>query len=240
MAVTATIACTNAGLEEPGSDDRLAIEALSTTSPEFTATIRGEPPPGGYAVGERFAVDVTYLPADEGPDAATLELRSNASAEPVRIPLSGTGLVLPPCDFEIVPERLQFGLVDKGSSATLEFAVRNHRADAACLVRNLRLAPTCASAFSLPAGEVQAAVLPPSGELRYPVHFAPRAYQADAFTCEVRFDVSNPTCSHQVVPVRGASQEPCVLLGPNELDFGPVRPGCATRDREAQIINACS
>jgi hypothetical protein len=248
LPTTRSFVCTNAGTDDPAStEDLLVVTGIQATDPaEFSAEV--DSPSGqfeaGYAIGSTFTIKVTYSPIDDGVDSAAIQLLSNATNATVEAPyavtVSGTGRNLPPCDFEIVPQQLRFGIVDKGSSATLEFAVVNHRADAECLVQNLRLAPTCDSAFSLPAGEVTLNVLPPSGELRYPVQFAPREYQSTAFTCEVLFDISNPDTPHQVVPVHGASQEPCALIAPNDLDFGTVKPGCATRDREFQIINTCS
>jgi hypothetical protein len=248
LPVTRRFVCANVGTDDPTrSDDGLVVTGLTSSDPaEFTAAV--DSPPGqfepGYGIGATFTIQVTYNPVDEGTDTATIQLLSNAinaSAEgPYAVPVSGNGRVLPPCDFELAPEQLRFGNVNQGDSATLEFAIVNHRGDEECLVRDLRLASYCDPAFSLPAGEVSLDVLPPFGRLRYPVRFAPPEYRANAFTCDVLFEISKPADPHQVVPVRGASQEPCALFVPDNLDFGTVMPGCASREREFQIINVCS
>ena len=245
LPVTRSFACASVGADDPTrTDDALVVTEVSSTGPEFAATVRGELNPAGYRVGESFVVDVTYRPVDDGIDTASIELVSNDSITtpeaPRAVEVQGLGRDLPPCDFELAPGELRFGVVEKDRAATLEFAVRNNHADAECLIRDLRLAPTCDAAFTLPTGPVDIDVLPPAGERRFPVQFLPTAHRTAPYTCDVLFDISNPVDPHQVVHMRGASTESCVLFAPPDLDFGTVKPGCATSDREIRIFNTCS
>jgi hypothetical protein len=242
---TRSFLCANAGADDPfRTDDALVIQAVEPSDPaEFRAEVRGGLDPAGLPVGGTFTVDVTYAPVDDGVDDAPIRLRGNATNAGADgtfvVPASGHGRDLPPCDFELVPRELQFGIVEKGRVATLDFAVRNHLPDAECLVQHLRLASTCDEEFTLPEGAVELAVVPADSDVRFPVQFAPREYRESGFACDVLFDISDPATPHRELHVTGASVEPCALIAPNDLDFGVVEPGCATRDREFEIFNLC-
>jgi hypothetical protein len=212
--------CTNVGTEH------LRFTTLETSNPEFTAQVLGGAfRAEGYEVGESFDLEVTYDPADEGEDLAELRLGAEAEGESVtfEVALEGIGHLLPPCDFDIVPPVLRFGQVATGTSATLEFAVVNHR-DAECWIENLALGESCDSSFSLPRGEVLREVVPPHGQSRFPVRFAPSA--EGLLSCEVHFDISNPADRHHAVPVNGFSLTPCVSFVPPAVDFGRTGPAC--------------
>jgi hypothetical protein len=238
-----TFNCTNVGTDDyTTAEDVLKILAVEATNPEFTATIEGGINPNGYGVGEGFTMTVVYAPVDEGTDSASILLHTNAINATVDAPYSvavrGVGRDLPPCQFEIIPEELRFGIVEKNRTANLDITVRNLLQDAECLVYNVHLEGD--PAFSLPEGEVEIAVIPPRGEVRFRVAFEPPEYRDNRYTSDLHFDISNPDTPHVVVPISGASQEPCALIAPNDLDFGAVEPTCATRDREFEIINLCS
>ena len=244
LPATRSFVCANVGSDDPTRvDDALVVTGIESTDPEFEARVHGELNPAGYRVGETFTVDVTYRPDDDGVDGASIQLLSNDTvtnpAAPRSVEVQGLGRDLPPCDFELAPADLRFGIVEKDRAATLEVAVRNHRADAECVIRDLRLSPGCDAAFSLPAGPVELEVLPPAGELRIPLQFLPTAHRAAPYTCEVLFDISNPADPHQVVQARGASTESCAFFAPPDLDFGTVKPGCAADDRQIVIFNMC-
>jgi hypothetical protein len=234
LPATRSFVCANIGT------DRVFLDSVAVAgSAEYTAVIRDGSSPDGYAPGATVTVDATYAPVDQGVDRASVLLHTSA-AYSAPVALEGHGVVLPPCDVEVAPAQLRFGLVEKDHAATLEFAIRNRGLDAECLIRDVRLSPTCDRAFSLPGGALAQALIPPGGERRIPVGFLPTTYTSVGYDCEVLFEVSKPSDPHQVVPVRGACQESCLALVPNDLDFGVVQPGCATRDRELAILNVCS
>jgi hypothetical protein len=237
--------CSNVGTDDYSrADDVLLIQAIESTNPEFIAEIVGNANPNGYAVGESFVLKVKYDPVDEGTDSAAILLHSNAINATVDTPyavtVSGIGRNLPPCDFEVIPEELRFGIVEKNRTANLEIAVRNNLQDAECLIQNVNLVGDLAFKLILDENAERDELLPPQGEIRYRISFSPPEYRESRYTAELHFDISNPDTPHVVVPISGASQEPCALIAPNDLDFGAVEPGCATRDREFEIINLCS
>lgn len=162
VSAKAAFDCTNVGTEEfPGSAPLLVLDVASTDPAEFSAEIRGTLDPAGFAVGESFAIDVTYHPIDETPDVEAIRIRANTpnadSEEGFQVSVEGLGRDVPVYDLELVPEAIDFGIVDKDRAVTLEFRVRNRLVDGDCLIRDVRLADTCDPAFSLRDGAVHAA-----------------------------------------------------------------------------------
>lgn len=244
---TRSFSCVNLGTDLPDrTDDNLVIEQITSSNAEFTTSILNAdgtttPKAGGYPAGEPFRLQVTYDPTNDGIDQATISVASNDGLTPVLdLPVIGDGRNLPPCEFEIVPSSLRFGIVGPGSNATLEFAVRN-QLDTECLITNIHVQNDTDPVFSVV--EVPNAFVPGSGEYRVQVTFTPPeqlpASGSAIYTGNVLFDISNPANPHQSVPLRGATQEPCALIAPDHLDFGTVAPNCSTRDRYLTIINVC-
>ena len=191
----------------------------------------------GYAVGETFTVDVTYNPTDEGIDSAAVLVRNNDTAHAEHsTPITGNGRILPPCNYEVRPPELTFGIVDRSKSAELPFAIVN-LADTECLIDTIALSETTDPVFTLSGAPYGQQVLGGFAEVRVPVLFAPFEY--GQYDGKVLFTISNPDRPIGEVALRAASQEPCALIAPDDLDFGTVQPNCSTRDRPLQIINIC-
>jgi len=250
--VTRQYLCRNDGIDDRNEPllDNLLVESVTSGDDEFTAQIRNAdgsvgPKDTGYAVGEFFNVEVTYNPTDTGLDQTKIFIASNDMVTPIHeTNVSGDGRDLPPCDFDLVPGSLRFGIVRPGGSATLQFGIQNHL-NSECLVTNVRVADDAAGVFSVDA--VDYLTVPPftgetgTGNLRVEVTFSPpdRLNQGTVFTGKVLFDISNPDRAHQEVLLRGASQEPCALINPDEMNFGTVGPGCSSVERDLTIINVC-
>ncbi|HWV38778.1 MAG TPA: choice-of-anchor D domain-containing protein [Vulgatibacter sp.] len=243
MPVTRTMRCTNGGFAPPGEVvDPLRVEVPYTTDDVFQATLRNPdgtegPKPEGYAIDEFFFVDVAYNPVDEGFDRAEVIIESHAAPDgELKTVVAGQGRNLPPCQFELQPRNLEFGVVDRGASLVQSFTFKNTLGSESCLISDLRLTDDSDEAFSvttvdnmeLPAGEI----------LKVPVTFAPTRYQPNV-TGAVQFQISNRDESLQVVPLRGTAAKPCVEIDPPVVDFGAVGPGCQTRERFITISNSC-
>ena len=246
LPATRSVVCSNVGVDDPTrTDDLLVVTDLMTSDPaQFVARPREGQAPLYAGIGDTFTVDVTYAPVGDGVDDGFVYLPSNAvnagQEAPYAVSLTGTGRDLPPCEIDLLPGNLWFGSIDAGSAATLEFAVRNNRLDAECLLFDLRLAETCSAAFSLPGGEVHLEVVPPGGEVRFPVRFAPTATRDQPYTCDVLFEAPRVGSEHVVVPAVGYSIESCVSVEPEAIDFGNNKVGCASSGREVRVFNRCS
>src|SRR5690606_471362 len=149
-AVTRSYKCTNSAVVREGAKPQILyvshVEIEPPFSP-FTAAIRevdGEPGPNdqGYLPGESFWVDVTYAPVgpEESLDSAKVIVHNTSTATPGHeTPVSGMGRDLPPCDFEIAPSSLRFGVVNPGTQRTLTAYVINRSETHECIISNLHL-----------------------------------------------------------------------------------------------------
>jgi len=239
---TRTFLCMNDGFAPAGMEvDNLFVDSVEVAGAEFSAVIRNEDggfgaKEEGYAIGEGFVVEVTYDPADEGFDEGEVALESSAAVGGVHVTrLAGQGRNLDPCDFSILPPSVGFGVVDVGEVRTATFHVVNHQTSA-CLLSRLHLSEDSDPAFSVNPFDV--VEIPGDGNHPVEVTFAPTEYR-EQITGEVRFEISNPARRDQVVPLRGTAAPPCLLLDPEEVDFGNVGPGCRTPERKVTVANTC-
>ena len=165
-------------------------------------------PPRVDGVEGQATIDVSFTAAPEGAGVRDgLLLVLTEMPEFPRVDVRTHAFSGPPCDVAIEPPALDFGDVDKGTSKTVSFSIRNQSHDVACSVGAVRLAPTCASAYSLPEGDLAWATVPPGGEVLVPVRFAPVSYQTAPFTCTATLDVSDEDSPVRTVPIQGLSHE---------------------------------
>lgn len=247
MPVTRTLHCTNAGSAPTGQAvDPLVIDDVYMDAPVFQAskaTIRNSDGTTGakregYLVDESFDIDVVHAPTEEGAVGGRVTIESAAApGGALRVPVSGRGLRLPPCRFDLVPASLDFGVVDKGQRRTLSFTFTNTLQTESCLINDLRLSDDSDGAFSVT--PIRSTELPAGDALTVPVTFAPTRYQP-LLEGEVQFQISNPTDPVQKVPLRGVAARPCVEVVPSSVDFGKVAPGCRSRDHAIRIRNSCA
>ena len=254
VGVTQRVLCTNVGLDVPGHPEgNLQLSALSVPDDAaFKARFDQPFPAAGLPAGQSATLDVVYTPVGTQGDVGHLQVASNDSQSPdTVVPLTGSGLQLPPCDFTIVPASgVDFGHVDKGASAELQFAIVNQGAND-CLVNGLALAPSSAPSFSLPAGPIASQVLSYTGNpkggsatLDVAVQFAPVSF--GKFAGDIAFTISNPQSPQQAVHLTGTSEPGCLLIAPNDLDFGVIgvnpatQSWCSSAKRNFQAYNTCN
>ena len=228
VGITQRLLCTNVGQDVPGHPEgNLLISALTVPDDKsFAAHFDAPFPIAGLTAGQSATVDVVYTAAGANVDLGHLHLTSNdATAPDTVVPLSGTGVNLPPCDFALAPQgNLSFGVVRVGKSEQLPFAIENLGASD-CLLNGLGLAAGSDPAFTLPAGPIASQLLSypgnPAGapsELEVQVNFAPLA--AGNHSGDVTFTVSNPSSPHQDVRLVGTSGPSCLVVVPGSVDFG--------------------
>lgn len=249
---TRTFLCENVGIDDPAEPilDNLFVTDIEVSDPAiFSARIVNEdgsegPAATGYAAGKGFELEVTYAPVVTNFDTGQITVVSNDGLnEEYVLNVSGDGRELPPCDFDIFPDELRYGIVAPGSQATLDFRIRNNQ-PWECIIYDLR-AETDGTTEAFFTELVDQIVLEPGPDtdMRIPVTFAPPAGSGGdtptVFTGRVLFDISDPANPNQEVDLRGSSMQPCVEIKPSHLDFGTAVPGCQTRDREIQVINGC-
>lgn len=100
----------------------VTVTGVSTTSPEFTASIPGGLPVS-LAAGQALTVDVTFKPAAPGGVSASLQLATRTpDTYIVSIPLAGDGTQ---SGLFATPSSLAFGTVPTGNSMTLQTTILN-------------------------------------------------------------------------------------------------------------------
>jgi hypothetical protein len=251
---TLQVLCTNVGQDVPGNPaSALQLTGLTVSGdPAFTARFDSTLPPGGLTSGQSALIDVVYAPQQAQSDQGNLHIASSDGQTPdTVVPLSGTALNLPPCDFAIAPTGgLSFGVVQTGKSLTLPFAIQN-LGNGDCLVDGLNLAPGSDPSFSLPGGPIPSQVLSypnnPQGApsaLTVSVQFAPE--QSGTFAGSVGFTISYPTQPQQTVALTGQSGPTCLVITPTTIDFGVVNVNpttsawCSSLKRNVQLVNTCA
>ncbi|HCF60420.1 MAG TPA: hypothetical protein DFS52_20775, partial [Myxococcales bacterium] len=196
--------------------------------------------PQGIPAGASVDLKVFFSPTSPGRKSAVLRIYSNDPDEPtVRVEVVASAEVMPPCDYEVVPSQIPFGVVEPGQYSTIPFFVHNKAADPLdeCIVATLGFSRGTPAAFSLPEGEITEAVIKGGEVLEVPVRFSPRA--DGQYTGAVEFYVSSPSAPMGQVALSGTSLKGCLLIAPNELDFGPVEVDCNARERVFTIYNVC-
>ena len=122
------VICTNTGTAVPSPFSSLTIDP-PTASPGFNAVFDSSKdvyPLNGLAPGQRTQIDVSYYPTSSTVDDGRAVLHtSGGHRQDVVIPLSGRGLPLGQCQFEVSPTAIDFGDVAVGdTSAAITFEIQ--------------------------------------------------------------------------------------------------------------------
>lgn len=224
-----------------GSD--VWIEGLSLTGAQEFSAGTARPPPYRLAQGEVTEISVSFSPATSGAYEsllkieATDEQRQPLARPPADVPLVGNARNLPPCEFVMLPPRLDFGAVSANTTSSLAFTVKNVGEDA-CFFTNVALTPNSSPEFRLSSSVPSSFILDPQELEDIIVRFNPRGI--GNFMANLEFYVSDPSDSYRSYPIVGRAVTGCLSIQPNELDFGTVFVGCASPTRQAVVTNGCT
>ncbi|MFO0600081.1 MAG: choice-of-anchor D domain-containing protein [Myxococcaceae bacterium] len=212
---------------------------------------RYDPVQGLEAGGATSLLDipVRVTPNGLGMRAFTVKIFSNDPDEPVTtINVTANSVVLPPCDVEIVPIALQFGIVSPPSVKDLGFSIRNRLMDV-CLMSNLQLLPESGTpagmpaVFSLPGGPIDELELMGGETKQIMVRAWPQGmlppFPAQV-TGKVGFNLADPVAPSREVALTATIASSCLTISPNTLNFGTVKKDCNSPSRDFQIYNSCS
>jgi hypothetical protein len=226
-----TIIITNVGFA-PLEISRITFPAANSA---FTAPGAG----AVLAVGETLPLTIEFQPRAEGPVMETMVIDSNDTDEPsTTVTLLGEGINLPPCSYEIAPQALNFGVVERGRSSRRAFEVRNTGLND-CLVTGVRLiSEVTAPEFSLPDGDVMSLRIAGGTSATFAVGFSPLA--AASYSGRAEFSISSPTTPYNEVVLAGTGADAVLLITPNDLNFGTIGIGCNARARDITIYNTGS
>lgn len=219
------------------------VAGAGTAATEFTI----DPPfnaPSGFPIAlaatQRKAVSVRFDPIGQGTKSATLTVHSDDPVnKTVTVAVQANGQNLPPCTYSVAPATLNFGNVAAGRNRILSFRITNTGATD-CLLSSLDLdGNTTNPPFSLVDGPVVSKTLAAGAVLDVAVKFAP-AVAAATQSGGIVFSTSSAQAPTGSVQLTGGSAQGCILITPDDLDFGVVQEGCASREKTFTVYNVCS
>ncbi len=213
-----------------------------TGAEEFSAGTQ-RPVPYLLRQGDVTEISVSFSPATSGDYEASLKIeatddqRQPLTRPPPDIPIKGNARNLPPCEFVVLPPRLDFGAVTANTTSSLAMTIKNTGSDA-CFFTNVALTPNSAKEFRLSSSVRSSFILDPGEISDVIVRFTPTA--VGSFMANLEFYVSDPKNPYQSYPIFGRAVTGCLSIQPNDLDFGTVFVGCASPKRQAVVTNGCT
>lgn len=173
-----------------------------------------------------------------GSERSEGELRVRAQ-EGLEVSASSASLVgvrgdFAPCQLVSLSPEVDFGRVQVGSRATRGWVVE-HRGSERCFLERMSLAAGSDPAFSSVVAGSQ--VLQPGAQALLMIDFLPTVPGAVSALAEARFP--HPTDPQLAVPVRGEGVQACLVLEPGQVDFGKVKLGCGSKQRQVLLHNRC-
>ncbi|MGV3620760.1 MAG: hypothetical protein ACO1OB_08080 [Archangium sp.] len=203
------------------------------------------------------ATSILDIPIRVTPNAVGMrewdvKIFSNDPDEPVTtITVTANSVVLPPCDVEISPIALQFGIVSPPAIKDLAFSIRNRLTGAGdiCLISGLELGPEVntpagmPAVFTLPGGAQSEIELQPSETKQFVVRAWPQGQLPPtpaAVSGKVVFNVASPSNPAREVALAATIANSCLTISPNALDFGTVKKDCNSETRTFNVYNSCS
>jgi len=207
------------------SDCRISAIDGPTGSADFSLpTMPGLPmivPPG-----EARQLTVKYQPGEAGSDQATLTLVCDGDPDEPEtdITLTGEGVEPPPCDFQVDPALLNFGVIPIGDHRELNSRIWNFGSET-CTIFSWNLTLNSDPVFipsSLPFPQPR---LGPGGFVDVNVAFDPQSPGLFNGTLEVKGGMSALDVLIVNIELSGAADPARMCINPEVLDFGPVGVG---------------
>jgi hypothetical protein len=220
----------------------------------LTGAGRYDPVQGLEAGGATSILDIPIRITPNGLGMRSFEVKvfSNDPDEPVTtITVTANSVQLPPCDVEITPIALAFGIVSPPAIKDLGFTVRNRLTGPTdvCLLSNLQLLPEVGTptgmpaVFSLPGGPINELDLMPGETRQVMVRAWPQGQLPPVpaqVVGKVSFNLANPVQPLAEVALTATIANSCLTISPSTLDFGVVKKDCNSPNRNFQIYNSCS
>ncbi len=242
----------------PGSTrEEICIGAYDTACTDNLPTTgagRYDPALGLEAGTATAILDIPVRVTPNGLGMRSWEVRifSNDPDEPVTsITVTANSVMLPPCDVEITPIALQFGIVSPPAIKDLAFSIRNRLTgpNDLCLMSNLQLGPETGTpagmpaVFTLPGGPQNEIELMPGETKQFVVRAWPQGQLPPTpaqVAGKVMFNVAHDTLPAREVALAATIANSCLTIAPSALDFGTVKKDCNSETRNFQIYNSCS
>ncbi|WP_043428891.1 choice-of-anchor D domain-containing protein [Cystobacter fuscus] len=192
--------------------------------------------------GEEVNLKVFFEPVREGTATSRLVMRTDVySGDTTTLNFRGVAEQHGPCRVDYTPVAVDFGTVQPGRGAVLGVKVDNPGGDL-CAVKNIRMRDTGGGVFSLPGGELDGVVVYPGDSFSFMVAFAAPLTGGETggdFLGSVQIEQWDPANPLVTIPLKGHTQNTCLVVSPRYVDYGVSRPDCSPAPREVNYINGC-
>jgi len=189
---------------------------------------------------------ITLKPQSLGAKAADLTIYSNDPVEPVIVvKITAEAQMLPPCNLQISPTTLNFGLITPPDQKDLGIQIKNMgvNPNETCFLTGLEIAAGSDPAFSLVGGPIDEKEMQPQELLTAVVRAAPTGVAGTStrsLTGTFRFNVADPANPSRTVPLQASVGPVCLTIVPSSYNFGNVKKDCNTAPREFTVYNTCT
>lgn len=225
-----------------GAASELCVGTFEEATGTCTGALPSSFPADGLVGGDSASLPVRITPTGLGLRSFEVSLYSNDNDEPVTVVTVAANVVsLPPCDVEISPPAIEFGLLNTPNPRELSVAVRNRLTGGndVCLISNLRL--QAEPVFSLAEAPFAELELQPGETKHIVVRAQVRGGSSGQVTSKVSFELTRPTQPLVEIPVSATLGAGCLNIYPSHFDFGVVRSGtCRSPERTFEISNSCA
>lgn len=225
-----------------GRLEQFCAGRFDETSQVCTGELRGYDLNAGLSPGDDVELPLRITPDGLGVHEFLFELFSNDPDELVTSRrLRVTTVFVPPCDVEVSPNGIDFGLLGPGEALEQAITIRNRLTgpNDVCLISNVEVSN--AAVFELvdtprmlrldPGATKQLKV-----RAKAPLSVPPTPVAAAA---ELQFSLANPQIGIQRLPLVVTFGRSCLRLSPSTWNFGTTVVGCATPEKSFDLINQC-
>jgi len=211
------------------------------------APLRYDPNFGIEALpGAAMNLPVRIIPATAGPKEWEVTFLSNDTLNPeVTVRITAEAVEAPPCNYEVRPGQLSFGVIDQPQMRDLTFSLRNRGVQPAdlCYFNGIELTPTSDDTFSLPLGAIGSLVVPPGTEVPITVRampLRPSPMSPVVARGEATFSVNTPGATRGSVILTATLAPACITITPSPITFANTELECGSPEQSLTIANTCS
>lgn len=190
---------------------------------------------GVVASGSSMIVELEFAPVAEGAFTSRMIIASDDTDErEFVVQLQATGVDLPPCNYTVTPEAVNFGIVQVLRPTTQGVRIANVGSND-CLLNDIEITPDSDEAFTLVNGNETGIVLAPGEDKTVLIQYIPHG--EGLHMGKLGFYISNPQRSNPEINLRGTGSASALLITPNEINFGAIGLDCSTRARTITVYN---
>lgn len=185
--------------------------------------------------GISLNVYFTYTPAIIGTEQARWRVSSNDKNHPNKdILLTGEGVRTSPCIIEATPSPIQFGLVQLGTTKTVNVTLKNI-GNQNCFISGLRFDANSSPVFTLGNFPIPKTLMP-NATAKVDVFFRPRDIKTETGKIQVEILSGFLPKTAATIPVSGGGTGPKICVNPKNVEYGIVNIG-SYLDKTVEIIN---